>query len=220
MELKETVHARRAVNFFDSQKEVPDHLLKEMVETAARAPSGFNIQPWSLIVLKNLEEKKRLQQLAWDLPKVSEAPVTIIVLADTEAWVTGNPFAEKNFAEMVNAGQMKPEQREWFNNACQTLYGASEARKIAFACKNTGFFAMNLMLAAKDLGLDTHPMDGFDLEGVRKEFRIPSNYWIPLLLAVGYFRKDKELAPPKWRKTYDEIVVRYYFSTDRPIWQE
>ena len=65
------------------------------------------------------------------------------------------------------------------------------------------------MLAAKNLGLDTHPMDGFDHEGVRKAFNIPDNYWIPLLMAVGYFRTEEELAPPKWRKTYDEIVVNF-----------
>ena len=209
MEFKETVYARRAVNFFDPLKEVPDDLLKEMIETAARAPSGFNIQPWSLMILKDPENKQRLRKLAWDQPKVSEAPVMIIVLADTEGWIPGNEFAEKNFAELVKAGHMKAEQREWFDNACQTLYGASDLRKVAFACKNTGFFAMNLMLAARDLGIDTHPMDGFDLEGVRKEFRIPENYWIPLLLAVGYFNREKELPPPKWRKTYEEIVVRF-----------
>ncbi len=68
---------------------------------------------------------------------------------------------------------------------------------------------MSLMFAAKHLGLDTHPMDGFDHDGVREAFSIPENYWIPLLLAVGYFQKDKELSPPKWRKTFEEIVVKF-----------
>ena len=138
-----------------------------------------------------------------------EAPVTLIVLADMEGWKPGNRFAEKNFAEMVKAGAMTQEKREWFNNACQALYGASEARGVAFACKNTAFFAMNLMLAAKSKGLDTHPMDGFDLDAVRKEFAIPDHYWLPLLMAVGYFRADKTLNPRAWRKTYDEIVVKF-----------
>lgn len=209
MEFKDTVYARRAVDFFDPKKDVPEMLLKEVIETAAQAPSGFNIQPWSLMVLRDPAEKQRLQKLAWDQPKVSEAPVTLIVLADTEGWIPGNRFVEKNFSELVKSGHMKPEQREWFDGACKKLYGASEARKVAFACKNTGFFAMNLMLAAKDLGLDTHPMDGFELEEVRDAFRIPDNYWIPLLLAVGYFSKDKEPPLPKWRKKYGEIVVRF-----------
>jgi nitroreductase len=86
---------------------------------------------------------------------------------------------------------------------------AFEAKQQAFACKNTGFFAMALMFAAKHLGLDTHPMDGFDHDAVRKEFNIPENYWIPLLMAVGHFDETKKLPPPKWRKTYEEIVAEF-----------
>jgi hypothetical protein len=52
-------------------------------------------------------------------------------------------------------------------------------------------------------------MDGFDHAGVRKAFNIPDNYWIPLLLAVGHFDESKKLHPPKWRKTFEEIVVRF-----------
>jgi len=26
---------------------------------------------------------------------------------------------------------------------------------------------------------------------------------------VGYFKEDMELAPPKWRKTFEEIVVKF-----------
>nr|WP_300462341.1 nitroreductase family protein [Desulfobacula sp.] len=42
------------------------------------------------------------------------------------------------------------------------------------------------------LGLETHPMDGFDHEAVKKEFNIPEKYWILLLLAVGYKQPDVE----------------------------
>jgi nitroreductase len=51
-------------------------------------------------------------------------------------------------------------------------------------------------------------MDGFDHDGVRKAFNISDNYWIPLLLAIGYFDEKKQLFLPKWRKTFDEIVVK------------
>jgi nitroreductase len=208
MDFKDVITKRRAVNFFDRQKPVPDHLIREIVEMAAQAPSSFNLQPWSLIILKTPEEKMRLRKLAWDQPKVSEAPVVFIVLADQNGWKKGHPFVEKNFREMVKAGSIKDERYNWFIHACEGLYGTSPEKEQAFACKNAGFFAMALMFAAKHLGLDTHPMDGFDHDAVRKEFQIPESYWIPLLMAVGYFDGTKTLLPPKWRKTYDEIVLK------------
>jgi nitroreductase len=200
---------RRAVNFFDPEKEVPEALLKKMIRIAAMAPSGFNLQPWSLMVLRTPKEKERLQKLAWNQPKVSEAPVVLIVLADRDGWKEGQPFVEKIFNEMVKSGAMVADQRQWFADARDSLYGDSDEKQQAFACKNTGFFAMALMLAAKSLGLDTHPMDGFDLEAVRKEFNIPDNFWLPLLLAVGYVKDDFEPPVPKWRKSVEEIVVTF-----------
>lgn len=209
MDFKDVVEKRRAVNFFDPEKPVSDELIKELVEMAAKVPSSFNLQPWSILILKDNDEKMKLRKLAWDQPKVSEAPVVFIVLADREGWREGHPLVERNFSEMVKAGSMTKDQHEWFINACKGLYGETEEKQQAFACKNTGFFAMALMFAAKHLGLDSHPMDGFDHDGVRKEFNVPESYWIPLLLAVGYFDEKKQLHPPKWRKTFEEIVMKF-----------
>lgn len=210
MDFKDVVHGRRSVNFFDPEKPVSDVLIREMIETAARTPSSFNLQPWSLIILRDPDEKMRLRKLAWDQPKVTEAPVVFIVLADRDAWKEGHPFLEKDFQENVKSGSWSPDRRGWFIKACQGLYGERAEKQQAFACKNTAFFAMSLMHAAKALGLDSHPMDGFDHDAVRREFKIPENYWVPLLLAVGYFDQKQKLHPPKWRKTFEEILVRFH----------
>jgi len=110
---------------------------------------------------------------------------------------------------MLNSGAMEPKQRDWFLNAAKSLYDWSPEASLVYAVKKTGCFAMGLMYAATSLGLETHPMDGFDHEAVRKEFNIPDNFWVPLLLAVGYMKPGAELKPAKWRKTYDEIVVSF-----------
>ncbi|MBF0099444.1 MAG: nitroreductase family protein [Desulfobacterales bacterium] len=209
MEFKHVVENRRAVNFFDPDKQVPDSMLKQMIEMAALSPSSFNLQPWNILVVKTPDDKARLRKLAFDQPKVTEAPVVLILLADRLGWQGNHPTFEKNFSEMQKAGSITPDKREWLENVTQNLYGASDSQQMAFACKNTGFFSMSLMLAAKSLGLDTHPMDGFDHEAVRAAFNIPDQYWIPVLLAVGYFNTTMTMGPKKWRKTYDEIVVQF-----------
>jgi nitroreductase len=208
MDVKEALRARRAVNFFDPGRPVSRETLDRLVELAALAPSGFNLQPWSLILVTSPERKAALRKLAWDQPKITDAPAVFIVLADREAWREGHPGFERNFKEMAASGAMGEDRRGWFANACKSLYGQSIEHSQAFACKNAGFFAMSLMLAATELGLDSHPMDGFDQDGVRREFAVPESCWAILLLAVGYFDRTKTLAPPKWRKTAGEIVLR------------
>jgi nitroreductase len=99
MDFRDVVYQRRTVNFFDTEKPVPDALLREIVNMAAKAPSSFNLQPWSIIILRDAEEKGRLRKLAWDQPKVTEAPVVLIVLADRDGWKEGHPFVERNFVE-------------------------------------------------------------------------------------------------------------------------
>jgi nitroreductase len=209
MDFKETIYKRRAVNFFDPDRNVTDAQLRNIVELASQTPSSFNLQPWNLMILRDPDAKAKLRKLAWDQPKVTEAPVILVFLADRNGWQPNHPIVMRNFKEMVAAGGMSEEQRDWFNDACKSLYGSSDLHAQAFANKNTGFFAMAFMLAAKHLGLDTHPMDGFDHQGVQAAFNIPDNYWIPLLMAVGYFHPDQTLLPPKWRKSFDEIVVSF-----------
>jgi nitroreductase len=209
MNFREITDNRRSINFFDPEKDVSKTQLDEMIELASKTPSSFNLQPWNLLVLRDKENKETLKSLAWDQPKVVEAPVILIVLADKNGWQEGHPTAEKNWQEMLDKGSMKPEQREWFFNAAKSLYDWSPDANIAFAAKNTGFFAMALMYAATSLGLETHPMDGFDHEGVRKSFNIPDNFWIPLLLAVGYRKPGLEVHSAKWRKAKEEIIISF-----------
>lgn len=65
---------------------------------------------------------------------------------------------------------------------------------------------MNLMIAAKGLGLETHPMDGFDEECIKKEFNIPGDKIIPILVAVGYLRSGIALLPRAFRRKLNEFV--------------
>ncbi len=209
MEFTKTMTERRAVNYFDPEKPVSDDQLKKIVETAARAPSSFNLQPWQLIVVRSPADKECLKAVAWNQPKITEAPVVLIVIADRGGWKSGHPTFENVWQNMLDLGYIKPVQREWLEGGTKSLYDGNE-KSLAFAVKNAAFFGMALMLAAKDAGLDSHPMDGFDHEGVRKAFNVPDNYFIPMLIAVGYFNDKYKLMPPKWRKSYEEIVFKTY----------
>lgn len=210
MDFQDVMHSRRAVNFFDPNRDVPQADLEKILETATRSPSGFNFQPWKVAILRDPAQKAKLRALAWDQPKVTEAPVILMFLADTEAWKMYSPSFERQFSYLVESGRYKPEQRDAFAGAVKSLYGETPEKSLAFGVKNTAFFAMTFMYAAADAGYVTHPMDGFDHDGVRKAFSIPDTYWIPLLLALGHIKPGITVSPPKWR--FDIDAIQYNLS--------
>lgn len=204
MDVIQAIKERRSINFFETGKEIPDDKMKELLETANLAPSSFNLQPWKVIVVKDQEKKKILRQCAFNQPKVEEASVVLILVADPAAM-------EENIERVLDSwqelGYMKPEMRNTYKGMANNLYGEQDSlkRKI-FAVKNTSLFAMNLIIAAKGLGLETHPMDGFDEECVKKEFNIPADKIIPMLIAVGYLRSAITLLPRAFRRDVNEFV--------------
>ncbi|WP_320172537.1 nitroreductase family protein [Maridesulfovibrio sp.] len=207
MDFTDILEKRRAVNFFDPDRDVEDALLRKIVEQAGNAPSSYNLQPWKLKILRDPERKKALRALAFDQPKITEAPVILMVLADRDGWKIDSPTAQKVFADFVKVGKMQEDQQEWFSGVTNALYGRSEDAVQAFANKNTGLFAMSLMYAATANGLESHPMDGFDHDAVCKEFEIPDNYWIPMLIAIGYLKPGITVYPKSWRQSFEEIVI-------------
>jgi nitroreductase len=206
MDFQDVMASRRAVNFFDPDRDVPEEALRSLLETAARSPSGFNLQPWKVAVLREAGQKAKLRALAWNQPKVTESPVVLMFLADTEAWKDEAPGFRRQFDYMVSIGRFAPDQRTAFKDMATGIYGLTPEQSLAFAVKNTAFFAMTFMYAAADAGFVTHPMDGFDHDGVRSAFAIPERYWVPLLLAVGYLKPGVTVAPPKWRFAPEDFL--------------
>jgi len=118
---------------------------------------------------------------------------------------------EENIERVLDSwqklGYIKPDIKQTYIEMAKNLYGSVDSlkRKI-FAVKNTALFAMNLMIAAKGLDLETHPMDGFDEECIKKEFNIPENKIIPMLVAVGYLKSGITLLPRAFRRELNEFV--------------
>jgi nitroreductase len=68
---------------------------------------------------------------------------------------------------------------------------------------------MTLMLAAKAMGYDSCPMDGFDFDAVAKIIKLPDDHVISFMIAVG------KGTQPAWTKpgqlAYDEVVIHNTF---------
>ena len=204
MDILDAIKERRSINFFDPEKTVSDEKINELISLANLAPSTLNLQPWEVIVVNDPERKKVLRKCAFDQPKVTEASATLIIIANPNAIEENIDGVIKSW---IDLGYIKPEAAESTRSMPFNLHGDKEsiARKF-FAIKNTSFFAMNLMIAAKGLGLETHPMDGFSSNNIKSEFSIPEDRIIPLLITVGYLKPGFTLLPRAWRRDIKTFV--------------
>lgn len=75
--------------------------------------------------------------------------------------------------------------------------------------RSCGIAAQTLMLAARGMGYDSCPMDGFDFAAVAQLINLPADHCIGLMLAIG--RSVAPAAPRIGRLGYDEVVLRDRF---------
>jgi len=203
MDTKTLFSARRSVNFFDKTKSIDEVLLKEIIDMAVLAPSGFNLQPWRIIAVKTDSSKKKLLGLANNQEKISDASVTLIIIGDKDGFAESNPVWDEMLISVVGNAEMVAGAKQ----AAAFLYGSSEERKLKFAESNASLLAMSLMIVAKDKGVDSHPMSGIDFEGIHKEFGLKESETVVMLITLGYFDTSKQLYPRRPRRSYEDITT-------------
>ncbi|HYQ47451.1 MAG TPA: nitroreductase family protein [Thermodesulfovibrionales bacterium] len=205
MDVIQAIRERRSINFFEPGRDIPAQTIRGLLELANLAPSSMNLQPWRVIVVDDPDRKKTLRQCAFDQPKVEEASAVLIMVADPQS-VEVN--IDQVLGSWVELGYMKPEAVDTYRGLAGKLYGTVDGltRKF-FAIKNTSLYGMSVMIAAKGLGLETHPMDGFDEDAIKQAFSIPQDKIIPMLIAVGYLKAGVTLLPRAYRRNIEDFMT-------------
>ncbi len=201
MDVREAAERRRAVNFFDPTVPLSDDDLRAIYEVSCLAPSSFNLQPWRVVVVRSPEVRAQLQALAFNQPKVTEASAILVFVGMGKVYETE---IDTVLADRVAKGYLTQEATDKVKEAVRKLYGG---REIAFVSRNVGLFAMLFMLAAVSQGWDTHPMDGFDGEGVRALLELGEDELPIMMVALGKKRAEASLLPRPARKTFDAVFT-------------
>jgi nitroreductase len=169
---------RRATSHFQPDS-VPEAIVSAILRAGLQAPSGYNLQPWRFIVVRDEENRKRLQRVAFNQPKIAEAPVVIIACGMKEEW---KAWADEVFQEGARRGAGKGDPAKYKQGAFDFLSGL---RMDMWVNRHTMIALTTMMLVAESYGFDTAPMEGFDAAGVKREFGIPDDGEVVALLAIG-----------------------------------
>ena len=185
MDTFKAITTRRSIKNFDKNHEMTKDEITKLLELAILSPTSYNIQNWRFVTITEQTIKDKLCELSYGQRQVAEASLAIVLCADLKAWDKKPERYWKTLPE---------ESRNALVNAIRQSYSGNSTLEKDEAMRSCGFAAQTIMLAAKSMGYDTCPMEGFDYDKVGKFIHLPDDHIISMMVVVGKAAKD---APPR-----------------------
>lgn len=200
MNVTEAIVKRRSIKAFDAQHKMADEEITKLMSLAMLSPTAFNIQNWRFVLVTDPVLRQQIRTVSWNQAQVEEASLLIVLTADLKSW-------EKQ-PERYWANAPKPMQ-DYLVPAIGQYYNGHEQVQRDEGMRSCGMAAMTIMLAAKEMGYDTCPMDGFDFDAVGKILNLPADHTPAMFVVVG-----KALEPARERGgqlNFNEVVIQNKF---------
>jgi nitroreductase len=200
MDTLEAIQARRSVKHFDPEHRMSDEETAQLMSLAILSPTAFNIQNWRFVVVRDPELRARIRAVAWDQAQVTDASLLVVLCADLKSW-------EKEPARYWrNAPQ---EVQDFLVPAIGQYYQGRDQVQRDEAMRSCGIAAQTMMLAAKAMGYDSCPMDGFDFDAVGKLVNLPDDHVVTMFVVIG--KAVKDAWPRGGQLPLDEVVITDHF---------
>ncbi|MFH1892073.1 MAG: nitroreductase family protein [Candidatus Zixiibacteriota bacterium] len=164
--LNETIrllHERSTCRSFEDKK-IPEEVLQQILDAGIHAPTGGNLQPYSIIKVENAETSKRLGELCEQQDFIGTAPVNLIFCID---WHLLKRWAEIEYAPFT---------------------ATISFRHFWISFQDTVIAAQNICIAADALGLGSVYIGSVleCLPQLREMFQLPKYVFPVVLLSIGY----------------------------------
>jgi nitroreductase len=200
MHVHEAIRTRRAVKNFDPQHKISSEQQSELLDLAMQSPSAFNLQHWRFVVVDDMELRKKIRAVAWDQAQITDASLLVILCANTGSWQKYAAKVWENAPEAV---------RDMMVPAIDGYYRDQPQVQRDEAMRTCGIAGQTLMLAAREFGLDSCPMDGFDFDAVAKLIQLPEDHVIAFMVAIG--KKSKDVWPKPGQLSTQDVVIHNHF---------
>ena len=200
MNVTQAITERRSVKAFDPHHRMSEQEINQLMSLAMLSPTAFNIQNWRFVLVTDPVLRQQIRAASWNQAQVEEASLLIVLTADLNAWAKQPERYWKN-APKAASDLLVPMIGQYYQSNGQVQRDE--------AMRSCGMAATTLMLAAKEMGYDTCPMDGFDFAAVSKMLNLPADHIPTMFIVVG--KALKAAAPRGGQLAMDEVVVYNQF---------
>ncbi len=196
MDVISAIENRRAVKHYDPNHRMSEDEIRGLMSLAMLAPTAFNIQNWRFVLVRDPELRRKIRKVSWDQAQVTDASLLIILCGDLKSW-------EKEPARYWR--NAPKEVQDYLVPAIDNYYRGRDQVQRDEVMRSCGIVAQTVMLAAKAMGYDSCPMDGFDYDAVGKLINLPEDHAVAMFVAVG--KAVKSAWPRSGQLPMDEVVI-------------
>lgn len=196
MDVSTAIQERRAVRHFKPDHKMTKKECDKLLSLALHSPTAFNIQNWRFVVVKDAKLRQQIRAASWDQAQITDASMLVILCADLMAWKKQPMHYWRTASEPVQDTTV-PTLEHYYEGLDQVQRDE--------AMRSCGIAAQTLMLAAKSLGYDSCPMDGFDFDAVGELINLPDDHAICMFVAIGKALDEGE--KPKDKIPADDVII-------------
>ena len=201
MDTFDAIKTRRAIKKFDNTYKMSDEQVQSLMKLTLLSPTSYNQQNWRFVTVTDQKVKEQIHVAARNQAQPLDGSLVILLCGNMNAWKDDPMRYWKNHPL---------EKQEHVRDAMHKKYSDSPQNRRDEAMRSCGFAAQTIMLAAKQMGLDSCPMVGFEYDEMAKIINLPDDYIIVMMIVVG-----KAAAPPTERGgqlPLDEVVFENKFN--------
>jgi nitroreductase len=199
MDTFDAIKSRRSIKNFKNHEMTKDEI-NQLLEAAILSPTSYNIQNWRFVIVTEQKIKDQISELSYGQRQVAEASLVIVLCADLKAWNRNPERYWKNVPE---------ESRNYLVSGIKQAYSGNETLEKEQAIRSCGIAVQTIMLAAKSMGYDSCPMEGFDYGKVGKLINLPDDHIVTMMVVVG--KAAKEAAPRGGQIPLSDVVFENSF---------
>jgi nitroreductase len=192
----EAIKGRRAIKHYDPGHRMPAEEERQLLGLAMLSPTAFNIQNWRFVVVRDPEIRRQIRAVAWDQAQVTDSSLLIVLCGNLKAWEQDPARYWREAPQPV---------QDFLVPAIEQYYKGKPEVQRDEVMRSCGMAGQTLMLAAKEMGYDSCPMDGFDYEAVGKILKLPADHVISFMVAIG--KKTQDSWPRPGQLGYEEVVI-------------
>lgn len=200
MDTFEAIRTRRAVKKFDSSYKMTPKQVKSLMELVILSPTSYNQQNWRFVTVTDQSLKEKISKAARDQAQPKDGSLVVVFCGNMNAWKDEPTRYWRNHPV---------EKQEQVKSSLARKYANSPQNRRDEAIRSCGFAAQTIMLAARQMGLDSCPMVGFEYDQLAEIINLPEDHLISMMVVVG--KAAEPAAERGGQLALDEVVFENQF---------